>query len=112
MSEETPFKPIKITLSEEAMRRLRELRTRGYFRSDSATIEEIIRTLYEIAYDVSDVIDRAMGKKLEKAPVGDQAEALRRIGIRLGRFAPLTEKMREKLRELKKARKRKSSAGT
>ena len=90
MSKEgTPFRSIKITLSEEAMDRLAKLRVKGSLRSDSATVEECIRIIYDIATDIGSEIDRVVRGNQKSMPIGQQAEALRRTAIRVGRFIPL-----------------------
>ena len=89
MSEETPFKSIKITLSEEAIRKLSGLRKGGSFRSDSATIEECIRTTFDISEDIFSELEiwneKNKGKK-KVMPIALQAELLKRVGMRLDRF--------------------------
>jgi len=87
MSEEVPFKSIRVTLSEEAVRILEDLRQRGYFRSDSMTIEECIRAVYAISNDMGAVASMQRGKG-EKVPVTEQLEGYRRVVMRLARFIP------------------------
>ena len=48
MSEEKPFTSMRITLSDEAIRKLGVIRKRGRFRSNSGTIEEVIRAIFEL----------------------------------------------------------------
>ena len=102
MSEEVPFRSIKVTLSEEALGRLAEMRLTGSFRSDSATVEECIRAIYDVAQDICLELDRQAKIRLrskEKAnevmPLGMQAEELRRIAFRLDRFVSRTEAIKE-----------------
>ena len=95
MSEEVPFKSMKITLSEEALQKLCELRTGGAFRSDSATIEECIRTMYTIIEDLKLEIRRLPKDKDGKPEImalDRQAEILRRIGFMVARFGDLVQK--------------------
>jgi hypothetical protein len=114
MSQEVPFRSVKITLSEEALDRLASLRFIGSFRSDSATIEECIRAVHDIAEDLCLELDRQAKARLgsksfketEVIPLDMQAEQLRRIGFRLARFVPKTRAMEEL------AKKQGLSAGT
>lgn len=89
MTEEVPFKSLKITLSEEALEKLNDLRIGGSFRSDSATIEECIRVTRDIFEDVLTQIriHKIPGKE-ELTPVSESehTELLRRIITRIGRF--------------------------
>jgi Arc/MetJ-type ribon-helix-helix transcriptional regulator len=84
--EEVPFRSMKITLSEEALERLAELRRGGAFRSDSATIEECIRTISDVVNDLVAEAQRALQFKEEFIPIAVQAETLRRIVLRIKRF--------------------------
>lgn len=89
MSEETPFKSLKITLSEEAIDKLAELKQGGAFRSDSATIEESIRVTYAIMEDFLSEISRGDKDKngqLKPLSLELQAEMLRRVLLRVSRF--------------------------
>jgi len=103
MSEEVPFKSLKITLSDEAIAKLQKLRTTAALRSDSATIEECIRTFYEIAMDVYYEADRAAqsalstNSKLKPIDIGTQAELLRKIFLRMTRFVPYSDAMKKLL---------------
>ena len=98
LRKEVPFKSIKITLSEEAINRLAQLRSRGSLRSDSATIEECIRTIYDISIDIAAEVDRTIRGNQKFMPVHIQAETLRRIAIRMLRFIPFTEETMKRLR--------------
>jgi len=92
MSEEIAFKSIKITLSEEALRRLSKLRKGGSFRSDSATIEECIRTVYDNNVDIMGELTIWAEKnkiKKEKMSIGDQVALLKRAALRVARFGTL-----------------------
>ena len=73
MSEETPFKSIKITLSEEAIRKLSGLRKGGSFRSDSATIEECIRTTFDISEDIFSELEIWNEKNRIQPPKNEQS---------------------------------------
>jgi hypothetical protein len=64
MSEEE-FKPIRITLSEEAFNRLNAIMKAASFRSYSSAIEECIRVVYDTTLDIWEIL----GKK--DAPVKD-----------------------------------------
>ena len=97
MAEEVPFTPLKITLSEEATKRLAELRLRGSFRSDSATIEECIRVIHEVSNDMSYELDNALGKNQLPMPLFVQAELLKRILQRIARFGFITPRMQKYL---------------
>ena len=57
MSEEE-FKSIRITLSHEAFDRLEKIMKGAKFRSNSSTIEECIRVLYDIMKDITSVIGK------------------------------------------------------
>jgi len=103
MSEEAPFRSVKITLSEEALDRLAELRAIGSCRSDSATVEECIRTIYDIVIDVSSEMAIAREKKLVLS-FAEQAELLRRVIVRIARFV--------RTQEISKVMSRETSAGT
>ena len=46
--EQGDFKPIRITLSQEAFERLEKIKTNAKFRSHSAAIEEVIRIFYDV----------------------------------------------------------------
>ena len=83
MSEE--FKPIRITLSQEAFDRLEQITKHAAFRNYSSTIEECIRVVYEIMNDVYEVI----GRKGESGKHFSQSEAFHTfiiIGTRMTRF--------------------------
>lgn len=97
MSEEVPFKSIKITLSEDAIEKLAKLRQRGSFRSDSATIEECVRVIYDISSDLFIEIDSVLARNLKQMPLETQAELLKRIGIRIQRFGIITQRMQKAL---------------
>ena len=86
MTKEVPFKSIRITLSEEAIRMLGSLRYVGTFRSDSMTVEECIRTIYDVAEELSASMQRAADKGEKPIPPLEQAIILQRIGLRLKRF--------------------------
>lgn len=78
---------MKITLSEEALEKLGELRQGGAFRSDSATIEECIRVVKDLISDFQFEIGSYMKNNPGKGiPQELQLELLRRIILRLSRF--------------------------
>jgi Arc/MetJ-type ribon-helix-helix transcriptional regulator len=85
MSEETPFKSIKITLSEEALDILAELRKKGYFRSDSMTIEESIRALFAMSNEMEGHMLFLARKKRSASPQ-EATEWLKSLTTRLARF--------------------------
>lgn len=101
--EEVPFKSIKITLSEEALRVLSVLRKRGSFRSNSMTVEECLRAIFDITVDFA-ARARVYAKKGEDIPQVEEQRALRSYLLRLARFIE-TEKA-QKMKETK------ASAGT
>lgn len=87
MSEEVPFKSMKITLSEEALEKLSELRQGGAFRSDSATIEECIRVTRDLITDAQ----ADLGSYVKQHPNQGTPDAICRalvktLLIRLSRF--------------------------
>ncbi|MDH5448632.1 MAG: hypothetical protein OEX01_06495 [Candidatus Bathyarchaeota archaeon] len=96
MSEETPFKSIKITLSEEALDMLAILRKKGYFRSDSMAIEESIRTVYAVSGDLEGML-LYLGEEKRGASPQEMSEWLRRVTHRVTRFMS-----RDKLAKLAK----------
>ena len=98
MSEEVPFKSIKITLSDEAISKLAYLRFVGSFRSNSATVEECIRTVFDISQNIGSEIERTAKENQKIVPLSIQAETLRRITFRIGRFIKLSEDVMKKLR--------------
>lgn len=93
--EEVPFKSVKVTLSEEAIRMLGTLRYRGAFRSDSMTVEECIRRMYDICEDIGELLQLGEDRG-EKLTSEEQAVALQRIGIRVKRFVPPIKKKQQK----------------
>jgi len=87
MTEEAPFKSVRVTLSAEAMAMVAELRRTGSFRSDSATIEECIRAVYDV-YEDMQMMGRVAKQQERKVSINEQAESYRRHVIRLSRFFP------------------------
>ena len=85
MSEE--FKPIRITLSEEAFDRLEKIMKGATFRNYSSTVEECIRVVFDIIGEIYTV----QGGQ-EKATVDPNAAwmAYIRIATRMSRFTGLT----------------------
>lgn len=86
--EEVPFKSMKITLSEEALDMLAILRKKGYFRSNSMTIEECIRAIHDISGDIRAHIVYYKGKG-EQVPPAEQLSAYKRYALRLARFVEI-----------------------
>jgi Arc/MetJ-type ribon-helix-helix transcriptional regulator len=85
MTEEVPFRSMKITLSEEALNMLESLRMTGSFRSSSMTIEECVRTIYDITRDITALTN--IHRKNQKSFSNEvMLEAFRRYMLRLGRF--------------------------
>ena len=92
-TEEEPFQKIKVTLSEIAIEKLAKLRKEGYFRSDSATIEECIRSMSEIVEEIQALMNRVAEKKVTNEY---RLNVLIRIGLRTRRFIRKPEKKLEK----------------
>lgn len=83
MSEE--FKPIRITLSQEAFDRLNYIMKMASFRSNSSAIEECIRVVYDIILEITPVV----GDKDEpfKPFIKDEVfQTFTNIATRLSRF--------------------------
>jgi len=80
--EEVPFKSMKITLSEEAIEILDELRKSSAFRSYFMTIEECIRAIDIITKDISAV----WSSYQSNFPPEVLMKAFRRHSMRLHRF--------------------------
>ena len=87
MTEEVPFRSVRVTLSDEAMAMVAELRRTGSLRSDSATIEECIRAVYDV-YEDMQMMGRVAKQQERKVSINEQAESYRRHVIRLSRFFP------------------------
>ncbi len=85
MSEETPFKSMKITLSEEAINRLEKIMKRASFRSNSSTVEECVRVVYDIIYEIYSVCGGPDGE-LKASTKDQESEAFVRIVMRMSRF--------------------------
>jgi Arc/MetJ-type ribon-helix-helix transcriptional regulator len=89
MSEEAPFKSIKITLSEEAIEKLCELRQGGSFRSDSAAIEECIRAMSDMYNELESSIKSHRingGKTLKDYSSEERYSLIKSLIIRVARF--------------------------
>ena len=89
MSEEAPFKSMKVTLSEAAIDMLELIKKDGYFRSYSTAVEESIRTIFFLRLRLTWIKSQmAHGK-----PVHDKlkVQALNEIVIRATRFVPESE---------------------
>ena len=65
MGGEKPFKSMRITLSDDAVVMLESLKKSGQFRSDSATIEEVIRMLHELVTEHTPFLCRIRKGDLE-----------------------------------------------
>jgi len=101
MSEEVPFKSLKITLSDEALDKLFKLRVNSAMRSDSATIEECIRTFSDITEDLYNVMDNAArealssnNSTLKKLSVEQEANLFEKIALRAARFVPKSDALK------------------
>ena len=88
MSEEE-FKPIRITLSDEAFARLDTIMKDAAFRSYSSTIEECVRVVHDIIGDIWDVAGKR-GDPTKQFSDADAAQALAKIITRMDRFTGRT----------------------
>ena len=79
------FKPIRITLSEEAFDRLEKIIKDASFRSYSSAIEECIRVVYDIILDVSEIAGKKGEPEKEFTPM-QAFYKLVTIGTRIERF--------------------------
>ena len=96
VDEEEPFRKIRLTLSEDAIEKIGTLKSEGYFRSDSMTVEECIRAIYDIVEDLK-VSSGASRKKPILIDDQTASEIFGRIAIRLSRFTRITwERIRGK----------------
>jgi len=89
MTQDVPFKTLKVTLSDEALEKLALLRQGGAFNSDSAAIEECVRMIYAMFQDTVSELERAKVDRtgqVETMDLGRQAEMLRRFLLMLNRF--------------------------
>jgi len=84
MSEEE-FKPIRITLSDEAFDRLDKIMKAAPFRSYSAAIEECIRVVSDIINDITPVIGNS-SEPTKKVESGIAAHTFLTIVTRMSRF--------------------------
>lgn len=94
MSEE--FKPVRITLSEEAFNQMDDIMKNAAFRSYSSTIEECIRATHDIIEEVH-IVAGSRGDSLVKPTVDQCIESLNRIIMRMSRFtgrAPVRREMK------------------
>ena len=79
------FKPVRITLSEEAFDRLEKIMNDAKFRSYSSTIEECIR----VVYDLMKELELVLGKKDDPhflIEVQDELASWSRVVMRMYRF--------------------------
>ena len=83
MSEE--FKPIRITLSEEAFDRMEKIMTQANFRSYSSTIEECIRAVADIIREVYIVAGERDAPDVYPTDA-ECMDSLNRIVMRMNRF--------------------------
>ena len=86
MSQEEPsFKSLRITLSEEALRRLDQVMKEAAFRSSSSTVEECIRVVYEIMRDLKaqEEFSRKRGGEFSDEEMRD---TFLRLTARMARF--------------------------
>lgn len=83
MSEE--FKPIRITLSEEAFDRLEYIMKNAAFRSYSSAIEECIRVVFDIIFDIQAVVGFP-NEKLKSFSDLEGSHAFTKIATRMDRF--------------------------
>ena len=98
MSEE--FKPIRITLSDEAYEKLDNIMKTAKFRSYSSTIEECIRVVSDILVDVTIVLG-TKGKPWTPFDDSEAYEGFVRIANRMRRFTGrvvVTKEQDKKLR--------------
>lgn len=87
MSEE--FKPIRITLSQEAFDRMEYIMKNAKFRSYSSTIEECIRVVFEIINEIYLVAGSIDDPAVQLQPQ-DCIDSLGRIIVRMFRFTGKT----------------------
>jgi len=84
MSEEIPFKSMKITLSDEAISRLAWIVKKASFRSNSSGVEECIRVVYDLIQEVASTIGFEKGSHFVSKE--KQSEAFTRMAMRMVRF--------------------------
>lgn len=83
--EEEPFQKIRLTLSDAAFEMLGELKEVSAFRSDSATVEECIRSIYDIAEAIHVQIQTAANQK-RRLTVDETSNTFLQIAMRIRRF--------------------------
>jgi len=93
MSEE--FKPIRVTLSEEAFGHMEEIMRDAKFRSYSSTIEECIRAVYDVINEIYR-IGGVPGDPEIQPTAHDYTDSMIHIIIRMSRFTGRTPKRRGK----------------
>ena len=86
---EGEFKPIRITLSEEAFRELDTIMEVSKFRSYSSAIEECIRAVYDIGNDIFTVL----GSPGEPRKTFDREDAFWAFVRIVTRMSRLTERV-------------------
>lgn len=85
LSEEMPFKSMKITLSEEAIERLDSITKGASFRSNSSTIEECIRVVYDIIHELYSVVGTP-DEEVKPTTRNAESSGFERIAMRMSRF--------------------------
>lgn len=93
MSEE--FKPIRITLSEEAFNRLEVVMKVAKFRSYSSTIEECIRAIYDVMDEIYILAGEPSAPSVDLNPQ-DCTDSMHRIIVRMSRLTGRTMLSRSK----------------
>ncbi len=80
--EEVPFKSMKITLSDDVLEKTLELMKTGSFRSYSNVIEECIRAVYDVSFDMTAIFSSVpKGQRLRNE---DLQEAFRNLSSQFG----------------------------
>jgi metal-responsive CopG/Arc/MetJ family transcriptional regulator len=86
MSEpESPFKSLKITLSDEALARLDEIVRKASFRSYSSGVEECIRVVYDVMAETYSVIGE-LNAPITTPTIEEESRGFQRIVMRMSRF--------------------------
>ena len=83
MSEE--FKPIRITLSQEAFDQMEKIMSKAAFRSYSSTVEECIRGIYDIIKEIL-ILAGPPGSSPRRPTTREYTEAMTRVVVRMSRF--------------------------
>ena len=85
MSEEAELKSLRITLSEEAFDRLEQIMKDAKFRSYSSTVEECVRTIYDVMKDIR-LIAGKTGPVGQTVTDQQRYELFTRVVTKMGRF--------------------------